>query len=158
MPENIKIGIIGGDRRQLVAAGLLSSDYECAIWGFEKAFGSDDESYIGNAVKCRDWESAVTGSDALILPLPATKNGVDLNCPLQGAPSSGIKLTEICEKMKIRAILLGGMIPGIIKSYATEHGIRCYDYYDSEELQIMNSVPTAEGAIAACINALPVTL
>lgn len=161
MPENIKIGILGGDRRQLITAECLSNAYECAVWGFASVFGSEDEHYLKNTVRCADPESAVKCSDALILPLPASMDGVRLNCPLavgSGREVPDVRLLALCEKMPHGSLLLGGQIPSIVKKYAAERGITAVDYYDSEELQIKNSVPTAEGAIAACINALPFTV
>ncbi|MGN1345454.1 MAG: dipicolinate synthase subunit DpsA [Eubacteriales bacterium] len=160
MPDNIKIGVLGGDRRQLVTAECLASAYECAVWGFSAVYGSGDEHYLKDTVRCADPESAVKCSDAVILPLPASPDGVRLNCPL--AVKSGetpvVRLLEICEKMPHGSLLLGGLLPPVVKKFAAEHGVTALDYYDSEELQIKNSVPTAEGAIAACIDALPFTI
>ena len=160
MAENIKIGILGGDRRQLVMAECLASTFECAIWGFDKIHGTADERYLRGAVRCADWESAVKCSDAVILPLPSSTDGKMLNCPLLGecVNRTAVPLMDICEKMPIGSLLLGGMLPSIVKSYAAEHGIVTYDYYNSEELQIKNSVPTAEGAIAECILRMPMTV
>ncbi len=160
MAENIKIGILGGDRRQLVMAECLAENFECAVWGFDKIYGTDDEEYLKKTVRCADWESAVKCSDAVILPLPASTDGKSLNCPLtrDAETRAPVPLTAVCEKMPIGSLLLGGMMPGIVKSYAAEHGVVSYDYYNSEELQIKNSVPTAEGAIAACIDHMPITV
>ncbi len=160
MPENIKIGILGGDRRQLVTAECLSNTYECAVWGFADVYGGGDERFLKNTVRCADPESAVKCSDAVILPLPASTDGVRLNCPLAGRNGEvpDVRLLAVCEKMPHGSLLLGGMLPPVVKKFAAEHGIATVDYYDSDELQIKNSVPTAEGAIAACIDALPFTV
>ncbi len=162
MPENIKIGILAGDRRQLVTAECLSAAYECAVWGFAAVYGDEDEHYLKNTVRCADPESAVKCSDAVILPLPVSTDGIRLNCPLAVKNGNGelpdVRLLALCEKMPHGSILLGGMIPPVVKKYAAEHGVTALDYYDSEELQIKNSVPTAEGAIAACIDTLPFTI
>lgn len=164
MPENRKIGLIGGDKRQLVTAECLSADFECAIWGFAAIYGTSDEKYLKNTVRCTDWESAVKCSDAVVLPLPVTRDTgstdtLTLNAPLAYPGENGIvHLTEICDKLHRGSFLLGGMIPSALKRYAAEAGIEVYDYYDSEELQIKNSVPTAEGAIASCIEELPITI
>lgn len=162
MPENIKIGILAGDRRQLVTAECLSAVYECAVWGFAAVYGSEEEYYLKNTVRCADPESAVKCSDAVILPLPVSTDGIRLNCPLAVKNGTGempdVRLLALCEKMPHGSLLLGGMIPPVVKKFAAEHGVSALDYYDSEELQIKNSVPTAEGAIAACIDALPFTI
>lgn len=162
MPENVKIGILGGDRRLLITAECLSASYECAVWGFAAVYGGEDEHYLQNTVRCADPESAVKCSDAVVLPLPVSTDGIRLNCPLAAKNGSGeipdVRLLAVCEKMPHGSILLGGMIPPVVKKYAAEHGVTALDYYESEELQIKNSVPTAEGAVAACIGALPFTI
>jgi len=163
MPDNIKIGILGGDRRQLVTAECLAASYECAVWGFSAVYGSGEERYLKDTVRCADPESAVKCSDAVILPLPVSTDGIRLNCPLAvknggAAEIPDVRLLALCEKMPHGSLLLGGMIPSVVKKYAAEHGVTAIDYYESEELQIKNSVPTAEGAIAACIDTLPFTV
>lgn len=160
MSENYKIGILGGDGRMLMTVKCLSEDCECAVWGYSSVYGTEKEAYLKNAVRCIDYESAVRGSDAVVLPLPASVDGIRLNCPLSGVngENSDVRLTEICEKMKPGSLLLGGLLPPLYKRYAEEHGINAIDYYDSEELQILNSVPTAEGAIKACIDELDCTI
>ncbi|MBR5252470.1 MAG: hypothetical protein IKV39_01190 [Clostridia bacterium] len=141
-------------------AECLASTFECAVWGFDKIYGTADERYLRGAVRCADWESAVKCSDAVILPLPSSTDGKMLNCPLisECVNRTAVPLMNVCEKMPIGSMLLGGMLPSIVKSYAAEHGIVAYDYYNSEELQIKNSVPTAEGAIAECILRMPMTV
>jgi len=156
MPENIKIGIIGGDRRSLVCAENLTKSYECAVWGLDASLDGTEKHLI-NSVKCTDWESAVKCSDAVILPLPVSRDGVHLACPLSGSQAE-VRLEDIMRALKPASIILGGKIPPAIKRLASELGITCYDYYDSEEVQIKNSVPTAEGAISACITNLPITI
>ena len=164
MPDSRKIGIIGGDRRQLVTASCLSADFECAVWGFDEIYGSPDEKYLRNAVRCADWESAVKCSDAAVLPLPVTRDSgsadmLTLNAPLARMnDGKAVYLTDLCRALPRGAFILGGMIPSPLKRYAAEHGLVLYDYYDSEQLQIKNAVPTAEGAVAACMNELPITV
>ncbi len=154
-----KIGLLGGDMRQIRLASLLAEEgYETAVWGFRKIM--DDESMktrLTKCVRCADWESAVRGSDVVLLPLPVSADGVRLNCPLS-AVDYPIRLTEIVEKCGSGALLLGGRIPSLIGRLASERGIGVYDYYENEALQIKNAVPTAEGAIEIAIRELPVTL
>jgi len=154
-----KIGLLGGDMRQIRLASLLADEgYETAVWGFRKIMDDDGvKSMLSKCVRCADWESAVRVSDAVMLPLPVSNDGVRLNCPFSGADYH-IRLTEIVEKCTQGAVLLGGRIPSIIARLASERGLRVYDYYESESLQLKNAIPTAEGALAIAINELPVTL
>lgn len=153
----LKIGVLGGDQRQLVVIHGLSQDYECAVWGLDGVYGTPDEKYLADAVRCADWKSAVKGSAAVILPLPCTRDGLSLNTPLTKSGDT-VSLTDIADRMSHGTLLTGGMMPPVFKRYAGERGVLAADYYDSEELQIRNAVPTAEGAIAACIAELPVTI
>lgn len=144
MPENIKVGLVGGDRRQTVVAERVGKKYECAAWGI------DDVPEC--AVRCADWRSAVKGAEAVILPLPASRDGVYLNT------DDGIKLDDICSAIGPGTLLCGGMIPSVVKAHAEERGAEVFDYYDSESVQIRNAVPTAEGTIAALIGEMPMTV
>jgi len=160
MNKNIKkIGMLGGDMRQIRLASLLADDgYETAVWGFRNVMDSDEiKAKLSKCVRCADWESAVRVSDVILLPLPVSLDGVRLNCPLS-IPDCDIRLTEIIEKTAPGCTILGGKIPSIICRLAAERGINIYDYYESEALQIKNSIPTAEGAVAIAINELPITV
>ncbi len=145
--------------RQIRLASLFADEgYETAVWGFRKIM--DDENVrvrLSKCVRCADWESAVRGSDVVLLPLPVSQDGVRLNCPFAFADYN-IRLTEIVEKCTSGAVLLGGRLPPLVGRLATEKGIRVYDYYESEALQIKNAIPTAEGALAIAVNELPITI
>lgn len=160
MNQNIKkIGLLGGDLRQVRLASLLAGEgYETAVWGFREIMDrADIRQKLEKCVRCADWESALRVSDLVLLPLPVTLDGVRLNCPFS-APESDIRLTEIIEKTGAGCTILGGKIPPLVKRLAAEQGVRTFDYYESEALQIRNAVPTAEGALAIAIQELPIAL
>jgi dipicolinate synthase subunit A len=120
----------------------------------------DDEQVkglISKCVRCADWESTVRASDAVILPLPVSSDGIRLSCPFAGVDYD-IRLTAVVEKCSHGTLLLGGMIPPLAARMAEERGLVVYDYYEREALQIKNAIPTAEGALAIAINELPVTV
>ncbi len=157
--EKIKIGILGGDGRQAVLSSLLSDlDTECAVWAVPR----DAAPRPDGPVRCGGWECAVNGAAAIILPLPVTFDGVRLNCRAADEGSKpgeyDVRLTEIIEKATKETLILAGKIPDSTMRFAAERGKRMRDYYESEEFQIKNAVPTAEGAIACAMDTLPVTL
>ena len=168
MEKNLKIGVIGGDLRQLAVSSRLSEEgAECAVWGVGGGNGAAAELMkkrigFGNAVRCGDWRSAVKGSGVLILPLPLTRDGVRLNVEqteeIAPLPNAELRLTELINKTAENTLILGGKIPPSFARLAAEKRIRVRDYYESEEFQIKNAVPTAEGALAAAMEALPITL
>ncbi len=158
MYDNIKLALLGGDLRQLSVARRLSSlGFETAVWGL----GSGEQAHeqdIGDAVRCADWLDAVKGSRAVILPLPASADGVRVNCPLDAEAQSQLKMMRLLEEIKPEMLIIGGRFTPAFKSSAETRSIRVIDYFESEELQIKNAVPTAEGAIAIAMNELPVTI
>ena len=164
--NDTKICVLGGDTRQLSLARHLSlSGYETAVWGLPSQEGNDTVSaYCSDfsGVRCDDPESAVSGSRAVILPLPATSDGVRVNCvapPRVGASvSRELRLTRLMEIIPKNALLLAGMPGDVLRCMARDNNIRLIDYYDSEEVQINNAVPTAEGALSIAMQELPITL
>ena len=159
MPEaKIKIGILGGDGRSAILTSLLSkNDTECAVWGFPNR-----KELPEDVVRCGRWECAVNGAGAVILPLPVTFDGVRLNCRAIYEDTNGVdcdvRLTEIVEAAGKDALILAGKIPASVSRFAAERGKRIKDYYESEEFQIKNALPTAEGAIGCAMSSLPFTL
>lgn len=149
MNYNIKIALLGGDMRQAAAARFLSeSGLECAVWGL------GTESSIGGAVRCDEWRDALNGAAAVVLPLPASFDGVRVSCPL--APEARLHLSLITENC--RAPVLGGRLPESFCRAAEDAGVEVYDYYTSEELKIKNSLPTAEGAVSIAMQKLDRTI
>ncbi len=152
MSEKRKLAVLGGDLRQVyMAKSLAEMGYEVFVWGL----GACSEE-IGRARLCSSWEEAVSISDAVILPLPASADGVRVHCPLQ-SEDVFLRVPALMDAMGDK-LLLGGRFTEALCSIADQKGIRYFDYFDSEVLQLKNALPTAEGAIAIAMRELPVTL
>lgn len=151
MYENVKIGIIGGDMRQVSLCRRLSDmGFETAAWGL---YGKAD---IGKAVRCKEWKNAVCESRAVILPLPVSADGEHVFTPYADGPK--LTLSEVFDTLPADALLLGGNLNVTIKDVAKNNNIPIVDYFDCEELKIKNAVPTAEGAIEIAMRETPITL
>lgn len=152
-----KIGILGGDLRQLALAEMFSLDgYECALWG---VCGIGETDRYDGFVRCVDWKDAMASASAVILPLPLTTDGVRLNCPSSNDRSCPeLRLTEIISEADRSCTLFAGKIPSGVLRFAAEHCIKMIDYYETEEFQIKNALPTAEGALAIAIEETSITL
>ena len=150
MQTNAKIGILGGDKRQLSLCRRLSEHgFETAVWGVEKGD-------IGGAVRCADWRSAVEKSSAVVLPLPAFPCGKYSVASRTG--DENVTLSELLYAMPRDSILFGGRLDNVVKTTAKGYNIKVIDYFDSEELQIKNAVPTAEGAVEIAMRELDITI
>ncbi len=136
----------GGDERQLYAADKLKKmGYETAAAGFEK---------YGGAVpyKAESAENAYL-YDAVVLPLPLTRDGENINAPFSENKISITSLSEFIGKGKS---VFGGKMSDDIKKLFSENKI--YDCYSREDFQLLNAVPTAEGIAEIALRELPVTV
>ena len=133
-----KVSFIGGDRRSISTALYLKSK------GFDvTAIGLNSN---GQLQEHTDLSTAINNADAIVLPLPLTRNNVTVNAPLS---DENYYLADII-KLKPHFIF-GGIIKGDFKDNLKKTGIRYYDYYDSEYLTVKNAVLTAEAAISIAI-------
>lgn len=145
------ISVIGGDMRHAALARVLSKrGFDVRFYGIDIYNGD-----FGGAKKCTSAEVALAGADIVILPLPAGSGGIYINAPFADGE---ITIDEVAEKMPPDALLLGGMIPQEFLLRTGERKIKCIDYYEREELTVMNAIPTAEGAVAIAMDELPITL
>ena len=84
----------------------------------------------------------------IILPLPLTRDGKNLNAPLE---RDKIALSEIVETADEGDIFLGGLIPPDFASKIKAAGALIFDYNERDSFAELNAIPTAEGAISIAI-------
>lgn len=153
MPKHIKLALLGGDMRQISVAQELSRfGFTTELWGIDKEFCVSSDICL-----CNEWSETINNCDALVLPLPASADGVRVNCPLL-SDSAGVKLSKLLDLIPRETLILGGKFSPSLKLMMSDKGFRYIDYFLREELQIKNAVPTAEGALALAMNELPITL
>ena len=150
MERDIKLALLGGDARQgYLAAELAARGYECAVWGLGGKIG------IGESVRCRDWRDAVRGAAAVLLPLPASSDGLNVNCPY-GKEEDKLKIITLLNHIEVP--VFGGRFDESAITYALNHNKRLIDYFDSESLRIRNAEPTAEGAVSIAMQKMSKTV
>jgi dipicolinate synthase subunit A len=144
--------ILGGDTRQISLAARL------AAWGLPvRAYGLPQEKLPPDVSFFSDWREAVCGTDAVILPLPVSPDGVRISLPL--APQDEcIRIDRLFSIVPQNALLMGGRFSPAVKAMAEEKGLLLFDYFKSEELQQKNALPTAEGAVSILMREIPRTV
>lgn len=125
-----RVLIIGGDKRLKTAKNRLDKEN----------FYVDTLGLFPN--DCGEIEN----SDVIVLPVPTTKDGETVYCPLTNRK---IHLDDIKKAVNNQLILCC--------NYKFE-GKNCIDYNTLDSFALLNAVPTAEGAIALAINETPYTL
>ena len=146
MTAHIKIALVGGDARQATAAERLSKE------GHSISFFAGASSNEAGVQRVHSLAEALNGASAVVLPLPSTTDGVNLNAPFYDGES--IALFEILNLMPREALLVGGRIPDSIALEAEKLKIRVVDYFKSEAFQIKNAYTTAEAAISIAMGNL----
>lgn len=115
--------ICGGDKRQkCMCRQMLSEGFNVKTFALGDEHSADADS-IGSF-------------DVIILPVPVSTDGINLNAPLV---DYSISLDDILSCLSKTQTVLGGMCDKI--------NFDMTDYYKSEKLQTRNAIPTAEGAL-----------
>ncbi len=143
--------VIGGDLRQVHLAGLLAvHGYNVFATGFDR-----DVEVSKDVIRLRSAEEAVHKADCVVLPLPYSVDGVTVNAPFARAP---IPVNEIFGAANPGMLITGGKFDETTFNLAATLGIHLVDYYNREELEVLNTIPTAEGAIQIAMEELPITI
>ncbi len=149
--DNIKFSVIGGDERfAYLSDGLGKKGYEVSCFGFEEL-----EFPLKYTVKCPSIADARSGADCLILPLPYTKDGVNINAPFA---KRKICISEVFENIPSDTVVFAGKCDEKLGALSKSSKCRLVDYMDCEDIAILNTVPTAEGAIEIAIKETVFTL
>lgn len=93
--------------------------------------------------------------DVIILPLPATQNGVFVNTPFC---KNNISLTSLTSVLSSNGIVLGGKLDEKTVKIFESNSIEAIDYFEREELNVFNAVPTAEGAVQIAMEEMATTI
>ena len=138
---NKKISIIGGDLRMIKLAQMLEQDgNEVITYGMEKA-------EFTNVKKVEDIKEVISISDIIISAIPFSKDGVTINAPYS---DKTINIEELAinkeEKMFIAGSINENVYGQLSKSYKS-----IIDIMKREELIILNTIATAEGAVKIAI-------
>ena len=137
---NIKrILIIGGDTRiEYLAQGLAEEGYEV------KKF--DEKVPL---------KTAVSECDAVVLGLPCSRDDKTIDAP---ELENEILLKDLFHIMGKEKLLLAGKMSDGIKAVADVFSVKWVDYFMREELEILNAVPSCEGALQIAMEELPITI
>lgn len=126
----MKVLLIGGDKRSEYAERKFR----------EAGFETDTLGLHIND------NGSITKADIIILPVPTSRDGINIYCPLTKKIIPLKELENVCKKTLIFSSLYGSENENFI------------DICKLDEFAILNAVPTAEGAIAYAINSTNKTL
>ncbi len=141
--------VAGGDLRQLYTARALLPEGSVSVLGF------DENVNLPEGLERLDsMELSGKRADYLVLPMPVTEDGVLVHAPFA---RHSIPVAGLPGLVKADGAVFGGRIhPAVRKVF--DGGAAVVDYYQREELSVLNAVPTAEGAIQIAMEELATTI
>ncbi len=130
------ISIIGGDLRIVKLADMLSSDgYKVYTYGLEQA-------RMSNAIeKCNSIEEVTSKSNIIVSSIPLTSDEINVNTPFS---KSKIKIADVAQYVKGKTFIAGRIEDNLYEYFKDAKVI---DLLKREELTVLNTISTAEGAI-----------
>ncbi len=148
-----KVLFIGGDMRQIrVVNRIAECGIKTTVFGFEFSDGKKLSENIERLSHIKDMEKDY---DVIILPLPYTLDGEYINIT---DLKYKVGIRDFLSELPCGSVIFAGKCDKTLMKIAEEYEVEIIDYFDREELQILNAIPTAEGAIQIAMEETPFTL
>lgn len=132
--------VVGGDLRFARLAEYLA-EKGCFVYtlGFDSGIVPS-----GKIHTLKNLMSLNERVDHLIMPLPVSNDGVNVNMPYSG---STLPVELLCAALKENGTAFGGRFTDNIKEMFAARNIETIDYSAREEFAVLNAEATAEGAL-----------
>ncbi len=150
MDRKLTFSVLGGDMRQARLAALLADDGHNV-----RAYALDKCTLSANVARGYDTSELAKRCDCVILPIPVLSGEGLINTPLSVDSHS---VGDLFSLLPTGQTVIAGKVDNALFEKAGRSGIRLYDYLEREEFTVMNSIPTAEGAIELAMQKLSKTL
>ncbi|MFY9140990.1 MAG: dipicolinate synthase subunit DpsA [Thermacetogeniaceae bacterium] len=149
--RGIKISIIGGDKRDIyLMQDLVKLGASVTAVGFHPCPELDQVHLVDTL------EAAISKAQVLILPM----GGTDLEGNIKTMdPDITLRLSpEIAATIPEGVILVIGFARDFVKEWASKYKWKMIEIAEMDLVAILNSIPSAEGAIQMAMEKLPITI
>lgn len=138
--------VIGGDLRIIKLVKMLAEDGNTVYtYGLEKAEELKGQTNIIFSEKLS--KAIPENVEVVIGPIPFSSNGVNINSPFS---DKEISIRELMHYLNAKILIAGSISPDIY-DMANDEYIEIIDIMKREELAVLNTISTAEGAIEIAI-------
>jgi len=149
--RGIRIAVLGGDQREAILISKLTE-----LGAEVRASGLPREMLPEKVAAVSSAEEAVENVQAVILPLPGT--GPD-GLVYSAFSSHPLYFTEeAAKKLHPKTLVIIGKARPFLREWSRQHQFTLLEIADVDELAILNSVPSAEGAIQIAMQETPITI
>jgi len=129
---------LGGDLRFIYAAAKLNKHYDCFVYGFDKLHDDVREEtgvqLLREVGRCKN----------VVLPLPASVDGEYIFAPYF---SEKMPFSTVIDAVEPGGAVYCGKACDKLKKLCGDNRLALIDYFEREELTVMNAAITAEGAL-----------
>lgn len=147
----IKVAVLGGDTREIVVANeLAASGAEVKVTCLPVKSGLD------GVVLCRGPEESLENVQAVVLPVTGINEKGYLYCPLAKKPLAFTD--DLASRIPKNIPVFVGMARPLLRKIALQNGLRLIELMKLDEVAILNSIPSAEGAVQMAMEMLPITI
>ncbi|HWQ75120.1 MAG TPA: dipicolinate synthase subunit DpsA [Syntrophomonas sp.] len=138
--SGLKIAVLGGDERELILVNeLVRMGATVVVCGFPR------EMVGHGAFALNNLEEACKGAEVVILPLPGTSQEGVVRAVYS---DQEIRLTEkAISVLSPQALIIIGTARDFLKDWVKQKNLNLMEVAEIDEIAILNSIPTAEGAI-----------
>ncbi|MDD3995599.1 MAG: dipicolinate synthase subunit DpsA [Bacilli bacterium] len=138
--SGIKIAVLGGDDRELILISeLVKRGATVVAVGFPREKISHG-AYVVNSI-----EEACKGTEVLILPLPGTNEKGIIRAVYA---EQELQLTEkAIASAANNALIIIGSARKYLQEWSAKYNLKLLEIVEMDEIAILNSIPTAEGAL-----------
>jgi dipicolinate synthase subunit A len=148
-PGGVKVAILGGDAREVFLAGYLAkAGFSVRVVGL---FAQEE-----NITSCQDPAEGLRGVQVVILPVPGINERGEVYSAFLERPLLLSK--DILAILPAGTPLFVGVARPLLKKMAEQLGLQLIELLNLDEVAILNSIPSAEGAIQIAMEKLPVTI
>ncbi|CEP66815.1 D-isomer specific 2-hydroxyacid dehydrogenase,NAD-binding [Moorella glycerini] len=151
MLAGTRVAMLGGDAREVILLEeLLRQGAEVRVAGLGELPEQEGCACYDDPL------DAVQGAGVIILPVPGIKAGGIIHAPRARQPLYFTR--ELAGAIPAGTPVLVGVARAYLKEMAAERGWQLVETAEMDEMAILNSIPTAEGAIMLAMQELPITL
>ncbi|WP_031514450.1 dipicolinate synthase subunit DpsA [Desulfofalx alkaliphila] len=148
--QGVKVAVLGGDAREIILV------HEFSRLGAQVQVAGLPVQQSDHVIVCRTVADALNGVQAVILPVPGlNKDGTVYSVFTE-------KPMELSEKMLVSLPANAPVFAGFARERLVEMIQRCnlrlIEVLKRDDVAILNSIPSAEGAVQMAMEATPITI
>jgi dipicolinate synthase subunit A len=146
----IQVAVIGGDVRQLAVVEALIPMAQTV-----NVYAHPQTALPKNAIYCATLEKALEAVNTVVLPIGGMN---DAGMIRSYQADQFIDFGRYFNFLELGTLVLTGSLTAKWLEQATKRELQVVQYAEDDTIAILNSIPTAEGAVQIALEQLPITI